>query len=512
LPFSDQSNYTAGAVYKSYRRNGFFMVTGSRSELKNSAEKYYNNDASNDAGLLLKYNSREWSHRARAEYTHTAENFKWNSGVSWEDVHGEFDVFTRIVNEFGDINVNYFSPVGFQNYAAFTQLSKGWLNDKITATIGGRADGSTYNSSLKNPLENLSGRANVSFNLFKGFALQTGIANYFQLPSMMTLSYRNSGMLDNQQRTQFVESIHYTAGIKWDTPISSRLSIEGFYKRYPNYLMSLRDSISIAHVPADFGVFGNYPVSFDSKGRAYGAEFLYQQRLYKGFYGMVSYTLSWSEYLDKRNEYVASAWDARHVVSLTLGKRFGTQWEAGLNWRYQSAIPYTPFNEELSAQRLVWDVNNAGIRDFDRLHELRGKSTSILNLRVDRIYNFKEWKNFENKYIAIETKLIKNYKVNLYNERIDILNNNDTTSTSFALFFRTFKNRNRFVSRSNAFEPQHAISYTKLYFYFRVLTYYAYIIDKNKLPNTGGVTGADKEWPEFLKKYEESLKDFDKII
>jgi len=400
LPFSDQSNYTAGAVYKSYRRNGFFMITGSRSELKNSAEKYYNNDATNPAGLLLKYNSREWSHRVRAEYTHTAEHFKWNSGVSLEDLHGEFDVFTRIFNEYGPIEVSYFSPVGFQSYAAFTQLSKGWFNDKVTATIGGRADGSNYNSALKKPWENLSGRANLSFALFKGFSLQTGIANYFQLPSMMTLSYRNSGVLDNQERTQFVESIHYTAGVKWDSPISSRLSIEGFYKRYPNYLLSLRDSISIAHVPADFGVFGNYPVSFDSKGRAYGVEFLYQQRLYKGFYGMVSYTLSWSEYLDKYDEYVASAWDARHVVSFTLGKRFGTQWEAGLNWRYQSAIPYTPFNEELSAQRLVWDINNAGVRDFDRLNEFRGKSTSILNLRVDRIYNFTGWTL--NVYIDLE--------------------------------------------------------------------------------------------------------------
>lgn len=400
LPFSDQSNYTAGAVYKSYRRNGFFMVTGSRSELKNSAEKYYNNDASNPSGLLLKYNSREWSHRVRAEYTHTAEHFKWNSGISWEDVHGEFDVYTRIFNEYGPIEVDYFSPVGFRNYAAFTQLSKGWFNDKVTASVGGRADGSTYNASLQKPWEHLSGRANISLALFKGFSLQTGIANYFQLPSMMTLSYRNSGVLDNQERTEFVECVHYTAGVKWDSPISSRLSIEGFYKRYPNYLLSLRDSISIAHVPADFGVFGNYPVSFDSKGRAYGVEFLYQQRLYKGFYGMVSYTLSWSEYLDKQLEYVSSAWDARHVVSLTLGKRFGTQWEAGLNWRYQSAIPYTPFNEELSAQRPVWEINNAGIRDFDRLHALRGKSTSILNLRVDRIYNFTGWTL--NVYIDLE--------------------------------------------------------------------------------------------------------------
>lgn len=400
LPFSDQSNYTAGAVYKSYRKNGFFMVTGSRSELKNSAEKYYNNDASNPAGLLLKYNSREWSHRVRAEYTHTAEHFKWNSGISWEDVHGEFDVYTRIFNEYGPIEVDYFSPVGFRNYAAFTQLSKGWFNDKVTASVGGRADGSTYNASLQKPWEHLSGRANLSLALFKGFSLQTGIANYFQLPSMMTMSYRNSGVLDNQERTEFVECIHYTAGVKWDSPISSRLSIEGFYKRYPNYLLSLRDSISIAHVPADFGVFGNYPVSFDSKGRAYGVEFLYQQRLYKGFYGMVSYTLSWSEYLDKQMKYVSSAWDARHVVSLTLGKRFGTQWEAGLNWRYQSAIPYTPFNEELSAQRPVWEINNAGIRDFDRLHALRGKSTSILNLRVDRIYNFTGWTL--NVYIDLE--------------------------------------------------------------------------------------------------------------
>ncbi|MFM9004672.1 MAG: carboxypeptidase-like regulatory domain-containing protein [Flavobacteriales bacterium] len=400
LPFSDQSNYTAGAVYKSYRKHGFFMVTGSTSEFKNSAEKYYTNDSSIPENLLLKYNSREWSHRVRAEYTLTAEHFKWNTGISCEDIHGEFDVFTRIFNEYGPIEVRYFSPVGFQNYAAYTQLSKGWFNDRVTFTAGVRADGSNYNEKLKLPWEHLSGRANLSLQVVKGVSVQTGVANYFQLPSMMTLSYRNSGVLDNRERTEFVESVHYTAGVKWDTPIASRLNVEGFYKRYPNYLMSLRDSISIAHVPADFGVFGNYPVSFDSKGRAYGVEFLYQQRLYKGFYGMISYTLSWSEYLDKRNTYVASAWDARHVVSLTLGKRFGTQWEAGLNWRYQSAIPYTPFNDELSAQRLVWDINNAGVRDFDRLNALRGKSTSILNLRVDRIYNFTGWTL--NVYIDLE--------------------------------------------------------------------------------------------------------------
>ena len=31
------------------------------------------------------------------------------------------------------------------------------------------------------------------------------------------------------------------------------------------------------------------------------------------------------------------------IVNLTLGKRFGRNWEAGINWRFQTGLPFTPF-------------------------------------------------------------------------------------------------------------------------------------------------------------------------
>jgi hypothetical protein len=391
LPVSDQSNYTAGAVYKYYGKQSSFTVVGSRSVLNNGAEKYMQNDASSPDNLILDYTSKEFSNRARLEYAWTKNSFKISLGTGIEDQSGEYDVFNRIYNQYGPVEVDYYSSIRFQQYSVFGQVSKSWWNDRVTLNIGGRMDGNTYNNSMQDMREQLSGRINLTAGITRNVSLMLGAANYYQLPPMMTLSYRNSGTLDNQDVAQYIQSKHYTAGIRWESPFASRLSIEGFLKTYPQYMVSLRDSISLAHIPVDFGVFGNFPVDFSSDGRAYGIETFYQQRMYKGFYGMLAYTLSWSEYKDRNGVYVPSTWDARHIVSFTLGKRFNSKWEMGVNWRMQSPLPFTPFDAELSSYRPVWDVNNQGIRDYTMLNTARGKSTNILNMRIDRIYKFNKW-------------------------------------------------------------------------------------------------------------------------
>ena len=45
----------------------------------------------------------------------------------------------------------------------------------------------------------------------------------------------------------------------------------------------------------------------------------------------------------------------------------------------------------LSSLRSDWDVNNQGIRDYNQLNNHRGKSTNIINARIDRIYKFPKW-------------------------------------------------------------------------------------------------------------------------
>ncbi|MEY4931101.1 MAG: hypothetical protein RI909_1825, partial [Bacteroidota bacterium] len=156
LPYSDQSNYTLGAVYKFYSAQSSLTVVGSRSGLKNSAEKYMNNDPSSEQNLILKYNSLEYSNRARAEYAFTNDHFKVMGGAGIEDLSGTYDVFNKIYNQYGPVNVGYVSDIRFQQYGFFSQITKGWFDNRLSLTLGGRADGNNFNQQMKNPLDHLS--------------------------------------------------------------------------------------------------------------------------------------------------------------------------------------------------------------------------------------------------------------------------------------------------------------------------------------------------------------------
>lgn len=130
----------------------------------------------------------------------------------------------------------------------------------------------------------------------------------------------------NQDRTTYIQSDHMVAGFAWLPTSTAKISVEGFYKLYQNYPFSLSDSISLANLGADFGVIGNEPVTSTSEGRSYGVEFLAQQKLTKGFYGILAYTFVRSEFKTKDGDYAPSSWDNQHIVSLTGGKRFGKGW------------------------------------------------------------------------------------------------------------------------------------------------------------------------------------------
>ncbi|MFM9075607.1 MAG: TonB-dependent receptor, partial [Bacteroidota bacterium] len=390
LPVSNQSNHTLGAVYKYNSGTSVFTVVGSTSDFTNSATKYRGNVKGED-NLLLDYSSKERSYRSRIEYARISSNYRIAGGISFDRITGTYDVFNRIVTPEGPSSVNYYSTLGFLQYGAFLQLDRSLFHERLTITAGLRADGSDYNRLTRNATRQLSGRLNLTANLSPQLSIHAGVANYFQLPPVMTMSYRNPGEPSNREVLTYLENRQAVAGFRWNTPTAGRLTVEGFYKYYPDFPFSLRDSVSLAHLPVDFGVFGNFPVKRGLRGRVYGTEFFYQQRFYKGYYGMASYTLARSEFQDRDGIYKPSSWDARHVVSLTFGKRFSDRWQAGINWRMQSPLPYTPFDSERSALRSNWDVANQGLRDQMQVQSRRGKSTNIVNVRVDRTWRYSGW-------------------------------------------------------------------------------------------------------------------------
>jgi hypothetical protein len=113
-------------------------------------------------------------------------------------------------------------------------------------------------------------------------------------------------------------------------------------------------------------------------------EFLYQQKLIKGFYGIVAYTWVRSEFKDKNGAYVPSSWDSRNIVSLTGGKRFKKGWELGMLWLYSGGAPYTPIDVATSSLKQVWDVYGQGILNYNQLNTQRESAYHQLNVRVDK--------------------------------------------------------------------------------------------------------------------------------
>lgn len=400
LPVAPQWNYTNGLVYKHFGNQGYWTFVLSRNMLNNEAEKYFKNDDSTEDNLTLRYRSQEIENKLRIENTLRTGDFKFNYGAGYEFVKYNNRTFNRIFTSAGPQTVNYASDFSMSKYALFGQVSRNYLADQLVLSLGFRMDGNSYSDEMSNPLEQFSPRFSLSYSLTDAVSFNFNTGRFYQLPPYTILGYQQDGVFINKQNDiDFIKADHVVAGFAWNTAANSKLSVEGYFKKYADYPFLLRDSLTLANLGGDFGIIGNEPAVSRSAGRTYGVELLFQQRLFKGFYGIASYTLGFSEFEDKNGEFVASSWDARHIVNLALGKKFGKNWEAGVNWRFQSGLPFTPFADQ-SALVSSWDVNGRGIRDFSRLNTQRIEASNTIDLRIDKKWFFEKWSL--NVYLDVE--------------------------------------------------------------------------------------------------------------
>lgn len=390
LPVNTQWNYANGLVYKRYGDKGSTSFILSRNMLNNKSIKYRNNDDSSQDNLILDFLSQEIENKLRIETNQRIGDYKYLAGVGTENVKYNNTTFNRIFANGTPIDINFQSDIEFWKYYGFAQLSRKFLENRLILSLGIRADGNSYSEVMNNPLDQISPRASASFAINEEFSVNVSAGIFYQLPAYTILGYRENGVLVNKENdVSFIRANHLVGGVEWNTSSSARITLEGYYKTYSGYPFLLRDSISIANLGGDFGVIGNEPVVSEAEGRAYGMELLLQQRLFKGYYGILAYTLGWSEFLSG-DEFLPTSWDSRHIINLTVGKRFKNNWEAGINWRFQTGLPFTPFSDD-SALVLNWDVNNMGVRDFDQINTLRQQAFSQVDIRVDKKIFFDKW-------------------------------------------------------------------------------------------------------------------------
>ncbi len=395
LPISSQWNYATGLRLKKFRDNGFWTFVLSRNMLNNRAYKYRNNDESLAENLLFDYLSQESENKFRAENNIFGKGWTLRYGINYEFSRYFIQNFDRQAMGMEGQVLDISSTSYFNSYGAFVQGSKKWLDEKLLLSGGIRIDGSDFGETATNPLNQFSPRINISYKLGSDLFWTGNAGIYYQRPPYTVLGFRNNeGVFVNQENdVKFIRSTHFVTGLEYQVPDKNRrYTIEGFYKGYDNYPASIRNGIALANLGADFGVIGNEPVESNAQGRAYGMEFLAQQRLYNDFYGIAALTLVRSEFTNPNTEgFVPSSWDNGFIVSLTAGKRFKRNWETGARWRFLGGTPYTPLDIQASSLRANWDLFNQGLFDFNRINSQRVASFHQLDFRIDKKYFYDKW-------------------------------------------------------------------------------------------------------------------------
>ncbi|WP_372793572.1 TonB-dependent receptor domain-containing protein [Lutibacter sp.] len=392
IPIQEQWNYTVGLSYKHYGEKATQQIVLSRNEWSNNAKKYFDNTG-NSIDLLLDYTSKEIENKFRFENTSTLKNdYKLNLGVGFENVKYKNTTFQKIANSEGVSEIDFSSELSMLKYNVFGQLSKKYLNYKLGVSLGFRMDGVNYNSEISNPFNQFSPRVSLSYQLSKKLNLNASSGIYYQLPAYTIMGYRNSlnELVNKNNGLKFIEATHYVSGLEYNSSSTSKISIEGFYKKYNKYPFSKRDQISLANLGSDFGVIGNEEVLSISKGRAYGFELLAQKKTYNGLYYLLSYTFVKSEFQDVSNNYIPSSWDNRHLLTITGGKKLTKNWEIGGKFRLVGGQPYTPYDFETSSIVTNYNVSNSGILDYSKLNSERFKTYHQLDIRVDKTWYWKK--------------------------------------------------------------------------------------------------------------------------
>lgn len=399
LPVNEQWSYTFGIVYKHYRSKGYDTWVISRNHLNNGAYKYSNN-IEIDTLKIFDYQSDEIENKFRFENTTRYDNgLKLNWGINFEYAQYTNNTFNRSFANSIPVTIDYYSDLNLFEWGIFSQLSKGFAGERLVLSLGARIDANSYSKEMNNLLNHFSPRFSLSYLLAPRWYLNFNTGRYFQQPPYTMLGFRdNNGNLVNKRNgLKYIQSDHIVTGFEFLPDDDSKVTLEGFYKWYDDYPVSIIDKVSLASKGGGFGTFGDEEVLSLAKGKAYGLELLYRNKDLAGFNIILSYTLFRSksqeidQMLDPLDNFIPSAWDNVHLLNLTSIRKFKKDWQVGFKWRFLGGAPYTPWDLATSQKRPAWDAQGIGYLDFSQFNFLRLKGFNQLDVRVDKEFFFNKW-------------------------------------------------------------------------------------------------------------------------
>jgi outer membrane receptor for ferrienterochelin and colicin len=394
LPIINQKSRTFGVSWKRIykNKNGFFNLSISNNRLENNFERFKNNISKSNPSFSNI--SSEDETKIRFISNQKSENLKFSYGGNMQLSNYKNNT------QFEFYNTDYNTKIDFIKYGLFLKSNSTFIDDKLGVSLGVRLDQDNF--TLENNIfENISPRLALSLIISedKKWKFNFATGRYFKIPTYTSLGFKNFDNVFLNKSSKYTRSDHIVGGFEFNWTESSRFTFEAFYKKYNNYPVSKVDGVSLANKGADFEVLGNEEILTIGKGKSYGLEFLYQQKLKDNFYGILSYTFFYSKFSGLDRIYLPSRWDNRHLLSFTGGYKLKKNWELSTKIRFTGKTPYSPVDIASSTQsypEIIFDYSQLGnyyLNDFTKL-----------DVRVDKRWNFKS--TSMNFYIDIENLLM----------------------------------------------------------------------------------------------------------
>lgn len=390
LPTYKQWNYAVGVVYKHFADTHYDTWVISRNMLRNTNFKYKGNNT--DSVKTSDYKSDEAENKLRFErnYPDLPLKLSFGGGIKYSHYTNYTNRQLFINNTVTDLLYN--TRIGLFGYQAFVQASKQLLDDRLKLSLGVNFAALDYNRNMRNPLNQFSPRLSVSYALSPDFDINANIGRYAQQPAYTTLGYRNAaGNLVNQtENLHYIISNQAIAGFEYRPIGNMCMSVEGFYKEYEHYPLSVLDGLSIASKGTNYGEVGDEQIISTGKGRAYGIELLYKIMELKKMNVTATYTYFRSEFTNSAGAYLPSSWDTKHLFNLIASYKLPRNWNVAIRWRFVGGAPYTPI-DSVSVVKSVWNISKQPLLDYTKFNSLRLSNTHQLDIRIDKEFYFKKW-------------------------------------------------------------------------------------------------------------------------
>ncbi len=389
LPRLKQETFTVGTSYKHFGTGHIQQYSLSYSYLNNRSKKYLDNDEDLPENLILKSSGLEGKAQARFENKSYYGTWTVREGVEMSYRHYNTDIFRMLIS---GQPLDYSSSIGLFGWGLYASADYKSPTGKVNTSFGLRTDGSSFSGRTARFWNQFSPRASVSYIPWENWSFNASAGFYHQLPPMTALSFVDEeGGLANKG-LDYMRVASAAAWVDWKLRDRLFVGLEGFYKQFLDIPLSVATGVPLTCIGADYGSVGEELLVSEAQGRSFGLELLVKWLIPDKVTLVGSAMWYKSEYrAGPSSDYIPSAWDNVFITNISAVYQLPRYWSIGAKVSSIGGSPYTPYDEEISSMKMVWDAAGRPVYDYTQYNGKRLEPFCQIDLRVDKNFYFSKW-------------------------------------------------------------------------------------------------------------------------